>query len=107
LSRWFVSQRPAWVVAAWVVSALAVGLLAPDLTRLAAEGQAKLLPRDSESARGAEVVREAWPDQWSESSLVAVLRRPGSLNDADRDFARRLADRIHCYSRPRLTSAAI
>ena len=99
-SRRIVTRRPAWVVAAWLATALAVGLLAPDLTRLAAEGQAKLLPREAESALAADEVREAWPDQWSESNLVAVLRRPGGLSEADRAFARRLSDQVLVDRRP-------
>ena len=35
-----VSRRPGRVVAAWIVVAVAVGFMAPNLTRLAAEGQA-------------------------------------------------------------------
>lgn len=42
-------RRPGWVVSGWFVVAIAVGLFAPNLTQLAAEGQAKLLGRDSEA----------------------------------------------------------
>ena len=45
------SRRPAWVVAAWLGLATAVGLGSPNLTRLAAEGQSKLLGQTSESRR--------------------------------------------------------
>ena len=37
------SRRPAWVIVAWVGLATAVGFGSPNLTRLAAEGQSKLL----------------------------------------------------------------
>ncbi|MBV8075071.1 MAG: hypothetical protein JO284_01650, partial [Planctomycetaceae bacterium] len=47
--RSIVSRRPGWVVGTWLLVAATVGLLSPDLTRLAAEGQAKLLTGDTES----------------------------------------------------------
>ena len=92
--RSMVSRRPGWVVGFWFAVAAAVGLLAPDLTRLAAEGQAKLLARDAESLRAATVVGQAWPDQSYESLAVVALHRPGGLTPADLAYARRLADRI-------------
>ncbi|HEV3163873.1 MAG TPA: MMPL family transporter [Isosphaeraceae bacterium] len=98
--RWVVSRRPWAVVAVWVVLAVAVGVLAPDLTKLAAEGQAKLLPTDAESVRAAEVVRKAWPDQWYESLAAVALFRKDGLTDTDRDFARRLARRFVASGRP-------
>ena len=36
------SRRPEWVVVVWLILAFGVGLTAPNLTRLAAEGQSKL-----------------------------------------------------------------
>ena len=47
--RSMVTGRPGWVVVFWVAVAGAMGLFAPNLTRLAAEGQANLLGRDAES----------------------------------------------------------
>ena len=35
-----VNHKPGWVVAIWLVAAAAVGVLSPNLTKLAAEGQA-------------------------------------------------------------------
>ena len=58
------SRRPAWVVAAWLILAVVVGVTSPNLTRLAAEGQAKLLGSEAESRRAAELVE-------------GVLARPG------------------------------
>jgi putative drug exporter of the RND superfamily len=60
--RSMVTDRPGWVVVFWVALACAMGLLAPNLTRLAAEVQAGLLGGDAESLRAAEVLRRAWPD---------------------------------------------
>jgi RND superfamily putative drug exporter len=94
------SRRPGWVVGAWALLALLVGGLAPDLTRLAAEGQARTLGRDATSRRAAEAVREAWPDHSYESLAVAALHRPEGLTDADRAFARRLASRFEGPGRP-------
>ena len=48
------NRRPAWVIWAWLSLAVAVGLGSPNLTRLAAEGQSKLLGQSSESRSAAE-----------------------------------------------------
>ena len=89
-----VTSRPGWVVAFWVVATAGVGLAAPDLTRLAAEGQAHLVAEDAESSRGAELIREAWPDQSYESEVVVALSRPSGLRPEDHAFARRLSERF-------------
>ena len=47
--RSIVTGRPGWVVVFWVAVAGAMGFFAPNLTRLAAEGQANLLGADAES----------------------------------------------------------
>ncbi|WP_337176826.1 MMPL family transporter [Paludisphaera sp.] len=94
------SRRPAWVVAAWLALAVGVGLGAPNLTRLAAEGQSKLLGAEAESRRAAELVRLCWPDQAYESTAVAALHRPGGLTPADGEFAAALARRFGDRDRP-------
>src|SRR4051794_34911279 len=98
--RSLVSRRPGWVVGFWFVLAATVGLLAPDLTRLAAEGQARLLTGDSESLRAAVDVGKSWPDQYYESLAIVALHRPGGLTADDHAFARRLSDRITGPGRP-------
>ena len=92
--RAIVTERPGWIVAFWIIVALVIGLVAPDLTRLAAEGQAHLNDEDSESYRGATILHELWPDQAYESELVATLERPTGILSEDQAFARRLADRL-------------
>jgi RND superfamily putative drug exporter len=99
--RMVVSQRPGRVVACWLALALVVGLLAPDLTRLAAEGQAKMLPRDAECLRAAEVVGQAWPEQAYESMAMLAMHRADGLKAADLAYARRLAARYERGDRPR------
>ena len=94
------SRRPLWVIGSWLIVAAVVGVLSPDLTRLAAEGQARMLAGGAESRRAAELVRQCWPDQAYESMVVAVLHRPGGLTDADRRFAARLARRFEAAERP-------
>ena len=89
--RTTVTRRPGWVVGFWVVVAASVGLLAPDLTRLAAEGQAHLVDEDAESSRGARFIRQTWPDQSYESQVVVALSRPSGLTPEDHAFARRLS----------------
>ena len=80
---------------------MAVGLLAPNLTRLAAEGQAKMLPRDAECLRAAEMVGQAWPEQAYESTAVVALHRGEGLTAGDLAYARRLAARFERADRPR------
>ncbi len=92
--RTTVTQHPGWIVLFWVVLAAGVGLAAPDLTRLAAEGQAHLVDENAESYRGASLIREAWPDQSYESQVVIELFRPSGLMALDHAYARRLSDRI-------------
>jgi RND superfamily putative drug exporter len=99
--RTFVTRRPGAVVGLWLVLAASVGLLAPDLTRLAAEGQARVLPEDVESRRAAEVVARAWPEQSYGSLAVAALYRPEGLTEADRAYAGKLAAAFEGPSRPR------
>jgi RND superfamily putative drug exporter len=98
--RSVVSRRPWWVAGGWLALALVVGALAPDLTRLAAEGQAKMLPADAESLRAAELVGKSWPDQAYESMAVVALWREAGLTAADVAFARRLAARFERADRP-------
>ena len=99
--RSVVSRRPWTVVACWMALALTVGLLAPNLTRLAAEGQAKMLPRDAECLRAAEMVGQAWPEQAYESMAVVALHRREGLTAGDLAYARRLAARFERADRPR------
>ncbi len=98
--RVFVSRKPGWVVSIWVALAAVVGGFSPNLTRLAAEGQARMLAAGAESRRAAELVRQCWPDQSYESMAVAVLHRPAGLTEADRQFAARLSRRFEAAGRP-------
>lgn len=86
-----VTRRPLWVVALWVAAASSVLAFAPDLTRLAAEGQAHLLPAEAESSRAMRWIRQAWPDLTSGSRAVLALHRPTGLQPEDRAFAVELA----------------
>ncbi len=97
--RWFVSRYPGRIVLAWLaLAALGIaGELAgwlPNLTRLAAEGQARLLPEDAESVQAARLIHDVWPEQWYEALAVAVLHRPDGLTDADARYAETLSRRI-------------
>ncbi|MGC8641857.1 MAG: MMPL family transporter [Isosphaeraceae bacterium] len=99
--RSILSRRPAWIVAVWIGMAALVGLTSPSLTRLAAEGQSKLLGREAESRRAAELVRQAWPDLAYESTAVLALHRPSGLTEADRQFAVSLSQRFEAPDHPR------
>ena len=95
-----VSRRPGWVVAVWVAAAVAACVFSPNLTRLAAEGQANLLGSGAESLRASEALRAAWPDQAYESLVVAALYRKEGLLAVDFGYARRLTQRIEAADRP-------
>jgi RND superfamily putative drug exporter len=99
--RAVLSRRPICVVGVWTALALTVGLTSPNLTRLAAEGQSRLLGRESESRRAAELVRRAWPDQAYESTAVLALHRPAGLTEGDRRVAAKVAERFEAADRPR------
>ena len=78
--RSIVTGRPGWVVVFWFAAAGALALVAPNLTKLATEGQANLLGRDAESLGASEALRSAWPDQAYESLLVAAVHRSSGLS---------------------------
>src|SRR3954454_17420173 len=96
-----VSRRPITIVATWILVATVVGLAAPSLTRLAAEGQANLLPKNAESVRVQNLVATTWPDQASESMAVVALQRRGKLTAEDEVYARRLAEVFEGRARPK------
>jgi RND superfamily putative drug exporter len=94
------ARRPVAVVVVWFMVAAAVCWSAPSLTRLAAEGQSRLLGPESESRRAAELVRQAWPDQAYESTAVLGLHRPAGLTDADRHLMAAVARQFAAADRP-------
>jgi RND superfamily putative drug exporter len=98
--RTFVTRRPGWVVMIWLAAVMVVGCLSPNLTKLAAEGQAKILASGAESRRAAELVAQSWPDEAYEAMAVAMLHRPGGLTAADREYAMRLSKRFEGADRP-------
>jgi RND superfamily putative drug exporter len=105
--RWFVSRRPAVVVGFWIVALAMVVGLAPDLTRLAAEGQASLLPEKSESAIAATMLEAGWPEQWFDSSAVLGIHNPKGIQPEDRQFAITLAERFRAPDRPEVISSVL
>ncbi len=95
-----VTRHPAMVVVVWLSVAVVVGVLSPDLTRLAAEGQANLLPDWAESHRAKALTAKAWPEQEAEAMTVVALERPGGLNPVDHAYAKQLATRLESPGRP-------
>lgn len=96
----FPNRRPGWTIGIWLVLTAFVAIAAPSLTKLAAEGQSKLLGPEAESHRAAELVKACWPDQAYESTAVAALYRPGGLTLADHQLAAKLAHRFETAHRP-------
>ena len=103
----FVSRRPMWVVTFWLGAAVGIGCFSPNLTRLAAEAQASMLPPDAESIRAEELVNQSWPDQAYDGMAVAVLHRAGGLTSADREYSRRLAKRFQGAGKPAEITAVL
>ncbi len=99
-SRSMVIRSPVCVVVCWCAVAGAMGFFAPDLTRLAAEVQAKLLAANSESQRAGEAIRTAWPERAYESLVVAAVHRPGGMAATDLGYATSLAKRFAAEDRP-------
>ena len=95
-----VTRRPCLIIALWVAVAGTMGFFAPNLTRLAAEGQANLLGGDAESLAASEALRTEWPDQAYESLVVAALYREDGLKPVDLGYAERLSQRIEGADRP-------
>ncbi len=98
--RGLVTRRPGRVIGFWLALTVFIALAAPDLTKLAAEGQARLIDPYSESARGAEILKQAWSDQSYMSLAVVALYRPAGLGPADRYYAIKLAEEFESKERP-------
>jgi RND superfamily putative drug exporter len=98
--RAFVSRRPLWVALFWLAVAAGIGCFSPNLSKLAAESQASMLPRSAESLRAAEIVNQSWPDQAYDAMAVVVLHRRDGLTEDDRRYALALAQRLQSPNRP-------
>jgi len=105
--RTFVSRRPIWVATLWLGATVGIGCLSPNLTKLATEAQASMLPSDAESLRAAELVNQSWPDQAYEGLAVAVLHRAGGLTAADREYSLRLSRRFRGAEKPAEITAVL
>ena len=92
--RWWVTRRPWHVIAIWVGLAAAVLVFAPNLSELAAEGQAKLLPHDIESVVAGEWVAKAWPEQAYISLVAIAIERGSGLTSDDHAYVERIEDRL-------------
>lgn len=93
-ARFLGGRGPWWIVAGWLALVILVVCFAPNLTKLAAEGQARMLAADAESRQAALLLNHCWPDQAYSSMAAAVVFRPGGLTDLDRRYAAKLAERI-------------
>ena len=92
----FVVARPWWVIAGWLVVAAVVIGLAPSISSVTNSDQAAFLPSSAESARAAELARQAFPDANGASAVVVVKRSDGAaLTDSDRATIGQLAQRLN------------
>ncbi len=95
-----VCRFPIWVTVSWLALAFGFYLISPDLTRLAAEGQARLLPEEAESVQANRVLREIWPERWYNSAAVLILERQSGLTQGDESYARKLVESFENADRP-------
>ncbi|HWH33433.1 MAG TPA: MMPL family transporter [Egibacteraceae bacterium] len=66
---------------------------APDFTEVATYDDNAFLPTGADSVRGAELMRQGWPDDnFTSSAVIALLRDDGPLTQADRAVAGRLVE---------------
>lgn len=98
--RWWVSRHPLVILAGWIVAAALIVYFAPNLTQLAAAGQARLLPKDSESGRAAAIVRQGWPGQWFGSLAVLGFHRPAGLTESDLAYCQRVVEALRAKDKP-------
>jgi RND superfamily putative drug exporter len=76
----------------WFVLLGAGWKFAPGWYEVTQGGDYAFLPDDTPSRRGEELFKRAFPDEYSASSVVLVLRRDGDgagLSDRDREFVKR------------------
>ncbi len=84
----FVSRFGLVLLGVWVVTLVGITLIAPRWRDVAHSGEFSYLPEDSPSRQGERLLKQAFPDERTESSLVIVLHREdaGGLRDADKQF---------------------
>lgn len=79
-----VSRHWLLTLLAWMLVPLAIHQLAPDWDALVEDGDSAYLPAWMSSVRGANLQKEAFPDDHSKSQVVVVVARPGeSLRPVD------------------------
>ncbi len=88
------------MVGLWAIVTLVVGLAAPNLTRLAAEGQSRLLPRGIESVQTGGWVAKAWPEYAYDSLAAIALKRDSGLTAEDHEYAKRLCAKLLSGDKP-------
>jgi RND superfamily putative drug exporter len=91
----FVHDRRWAVIVAWLAAVVALRAAAPPWSSVARDSDLGELPRETTTARGARLSREAFPGDLSNSQIVVVLSRVGEpLTLADRQWGGRLATAI-------------
>ena len=72
--RWFVTRHPLPVVIFWIVLTIWLVVVSPNLTKLAAEGQANLLPKFAESSVAAALCTKKGANQ--ARVVLDICRQP-------------------------------
>jgi len=87
VARWW----PVWI-GLWVAAVAVTEWIAPPWDEVVSHSEFRHLPDDMPTRLGGRLYDEAFPGDWSESSIVVVLRRPeDTLSAADYAF---LGDRL-------------
>ena len=75
----------------WLALVAISAVAAPDFTQVATYDDNAFLPTGADSIRGAELMREGWPDDnFTASAVLVFLREDGRIGRQDEDYARDL-----------------
>jgi len=88
----FTTRYKYWIIAFWLILAAAMVAFAPKLSKVGITNESDFLPKDAPSIRAQKVLEQEFPKMASGGDTLVVLADPNGLNDADRAYAKQLAD---------------
>ncbi len=92
VGQWIARHWP-WVIGAWLMLAVALHVVAPRWDQITHDGDLAYLPERMPSVQGEKLLRAAFPNQLSKSTVAIVLERSGgALEPEDLALVDRLAD---------------
>lgn len=85
----------------WLAIAAVSAVAAPDFTKVATYDDNAFLPTGADSIRGAQLMREGWPeDNFTASAVIVLLRDAGRLREPDLAYARAVASWLRSEQAP-------